>query len=311
MTKSFRYLAPWLIPALFLLSSGSSLAVPEQMEIAITVDDLPSHGALPSQTTRTDVALSMIHSLKAKGVPSVYGFMNARRLNTDPETAEVLKLWVDAGFLLGNHTYAHIDLHQSAAQVFAKDITANEPALESFMGSRDWHWFRYPFLHEGDTLEKRRTVRTYLHEHGYRVAQVTLDFQDYAWNDPYARCVAAGDLKAIAWLTASYLSSAADCVSLGQKMANLLYGRDIKHVLLLHIGAFDSVMLPALLDHLTQQGVHFASLTDAERDSAYQSDPDMPLSHGATMLDQLMQAKHMEYPPHTERPLEKLNSICQ
>jgi len=30
------------------------------------------------------------------------------------------------------------------------------------MVGQDWHWFRYPFLWEGDTLEKRHAVRAYL-----------------------------------------------------------------------------------------------------------------------------------------------------
>lgn len=309
--KPVRYFARWLIPALVLCFPGSSVAVPEHIEMAITVDDLPSPGALPSGTTRADVARSMIHTLQAAGVPRVYGFMNARRLADDPETADVLKLWVQAGFPLGNHTYAHMDLNKSDAAAFQKDIAANEPSLELFMGSRDWHWFRYPFLHEGDTLEKRRSVRTYLHEHGYKVAQVTLDFQDYAWSDPYARCVAIGDTNAIAWLKASYLGTAAEYVSLGQKLAYMLYGRDIKHVLLLHMGAFDSVMLSAFLDQLARQGAQFVSLEVAEEDPAFQRDSDGPLVHGGTMLDRLIQEHHMPYPPHTEKPLEKLNSICR
>jgi hypothetical protein len=57
-------------------------------------------------------------------------------------------------------------------------------------------------LWEGDTLEKRRAVRAYLKEHGYRVAQVSLDFEDYAWNDAYSRCSAKGDEAAISWLQA-------------------------------------------------------------------------------------------------------------
>ena len=44
----------------------------------------------------------------------------------------------------------------------------------------DWHWFRYPYLHEGDTLEKRHAVIKYLQEYNYKVAEVTLDFEDYA-----------------------------------------------------------------------------------------------------------------------------------
>jgi peptidoglycan-N-acetylglucosamine deacetylase len=35
----------------------------------------------------------------------------------------------------------------------------NEPLLKSLMGKGDWHWFRYPFLHEGETVEKRRAER--------------------------------------------------------------------------------------------------------------------------------------------------------
>ena len=131
----------------------------------------------------------------------------------------------------------------------------NEGTLEGFMGGRDWHWFRYPYLNEGDTLEKRHEVRKYLRERGYKVAQVTIDFQDWAWDDPYARCMDKHDSQAVEWLKSSYLSMAAEYVSLGQKMAVMLFGRDIRHVLLLHIGAFDSVMLPSLLDSLAEAGI--------------------------------------------------------
>lgn len=32
---------------------------------------------------------------------------------------------------------------------------------------------RYPYLAEGDTLEKRNTIRSYLFKNGYRIAEVT------------------------------------------------------------------------------------------------------------------------------------------
>ncbi len=169
----------------------------------------------------------------------------------------MLKLWADAGFPLGNHGYSHMDLSKNGAEDFTKDVAANEATLQSLMGARDWHWFRYPYLHEGDTQEKRAAVRKYLQEHGYRVAQVTLDFEDYAWNNPYARCVAKQDTESIAWLKSSYLSTASDYISLGQKLSNQLYGRDIKYVLLLHIGAFDSVMLPGLAGFVEQAWISF------------------------------------------------------
>jgi hypothetical protein len=188
---------------------------------------------------------------------------------------------------------------------------ANEPVLQALMGSRDWHWLRYPFLHEGDTLEKRRAIRKYLADHGYRIAQVTLDFGDYAWNNPYARCVAKQDAQAIEWLKSSYLQTAKDDIALDRKLSVMLFGRDIQYVLLMHIGALDSIMLPDLLDLFKKEGFDFVSLEEAEKDPAYQSDPDEALLHGGTFLEQLTEARGLRYPPHADRPMDKLDAICK
>jgi peptidoglycan-N-acetylglucosamine deacetylase len=302
----------WLYLGLLVASlPGLAVAQNPPQYVAITVDDLPQHGDLPPGMTRSDIAASMIATFKAKGVPEVYGFMNAKRIGDDPDRSASLKLWVDAGLPLGSHTFSHLDLTTHSAEEFESEIVANEPFLQSLMGTRDWRWFRYPYLHEGDTLEKRRAVRKYLQEHNYKIAEVTLDFEDYAWNNPYARCVAKQDNEAIAWLKSSYLSTAAEYISLGQKMATQVYGRDIKHVLLLHTGAFDSVMLPELLDLLTKQGFHFVTLAEAQKDPAYLRDPDAPFKDGGTLLDELMESQHFKFPPHAEKPMEKLNSICR
>jgi len=71
------------------------------------------------------------------------------------------------------------------------------------MGDQDWHWFRFPCLHEGDTPEKRLAVTRFLADQGYRVAEVTMSFDDWAYNDPYARCLAKNDLAAIEWMKQS------------------------------------------------------------------------------------------------------------
>jgi peptidoglycan/xylan/chitin deacetylase (PgdA/CDA1 family) len=296
---------------LFAACLVSVAAGQQRAELAITVDDLPTHGDLPSTTTRSEIARRMVETFKAKGVPGVYGFVNAKNVGSDAEKAGVLKMWADSGFALGSHTDSHIDLNASSVQEFEDEIVANESMLQGLMGVRDWHWFRYPFLHEGDTLEKRRAIRKYLSDHGYKVAQVTLDFGDYAWNNPYARCVAKQDSQAIAWLKTSYLSTAKDDVALDRKLSAMLFGRDIKYVLLLHIGALDSIMLPDLLDQFKKQGFGFVSLEEAEKDPAYQSDPDAALKFGGTLLEQLTEAKHLQYPPHAERPMDKLDAICR
>lgn len=260
---------------------------------------------------RTEIAKKMIEVFKAKGVPGVYGFVNAKNIGGDAEKAGVLKIWADSGFALGNHTFSHIDLNTASVQEFEDQIVANESVLQSLMGARDWHWFRYPFLHEGETLEKRRAVRKYLSDHGYKVAQVMVDFADYAWNNPYARCVAKQNAQAIEWLKSSYLGTAANDIALDRKLSVMLFGRDIKYVLLLHIGALDSVILPDLLDLFKKQGFDFVSLEEAEKDPAYQTDPDAALPYGGTLLEQLTEAKRLKYPPHAERPMDKLDALCR
>src|ERR1700704_5707296 len=199
-------------------------------EVAVTVDALPSHGALPPGMTRSDIARSILKALKDAHVPKVYGFVNAKKLELHPEDIEVLKLWRNAGFPLGNHTYAHLSLNASTADEFDRNVEANEPELKLLMGRQDWHWFRYPFLWEGDTLEKRHAVRQYLKAHNYHVAQVTLDFEDYLWNGPYARCVEKNDAASIEWLKSSYMATATEYMALDRQMAKLVYGRDIRHV---------------------------------------------------------------------------------
>jgi peptidoglycan/xylan/chitin deacetylase (PgdA/CDA1 family) len=279
-------------------------------QLAITFDDLPSHGSLPPGMTRADVAKSILKALKDARAPKVYGFVNAKKLEEHPEDIEVLKLWRSAGFPLGNHTYAHLSLNDRTVEEFDRNIAANEPVLKSLMGRGDWHWFRYPFLWEGDTLEKRHAVRQYLHDHKYHVAQVTLDFEDYLWNAPYARCAQNSDAASIEWLKSSYMNTAAQYIALDRQMAKLVYGREIRHVLVVHLGGFETVMLPQLLAFLKEQGFTFVTLPEAEKDSAYKSDPDVPLKDGGTLLDQMMEAKHITFPPNS-KPYAQLDALCK
>src|SRR5258708_21550017 len=107
-------------------------------QVALTVDDLPAHGALPPGMTRADVAKIILKELKDAHTPKVYGFINARKLEEHPEDMEVLKLWRRAGFPLGNHTYAHLSLNDSSVEQFDQNVAADESTLKSLMGRQDW-----------------------------------------------------------------------------------------------------------------------------------------------------------------------------
>jgi peptidoglycan/xylan/chitin deacetylase (PgdA/CDA1 family) len=295
--------------SLALLYMGASHVLGQ--EVAITIDDLPNHAPMPAGVTRVDVAKKMLAALADAKLTGVYGFVNAGKLETHPDEIEVLKLWREAGQPLGNHSYTHINFSDNPVPAFEENIEKDEPLLKQLMEGQDWHWFRYPYLHEGDTLEKRHAVRAYLKEHSYRIAQVTMDFEDYLWNGPYARCMDRKDEKSIAWLKESYLKTAREYLTVDQEMSRQIFGRNIKHVLLMHIGAFDAVMLPDLLAQMKKDGFKFISLEEAESDPAYQSDPDVGLVDGGTLLDQFFDSKKLKYPPHAEKPRAELAAICK
>ena len=287
------------------------LPISQSQEVAITFDDLPAHGPLPAGTTREDVTRKILAAFKEAHVPEVYGFINAGKLQAHPEDLKVLQLWRGAGQPLGNHTLDHMSLNSKPAAQFEENVAKNEPTLQELMGSKDWRWFRYPYLDEGDTLEKRHAIRAYLKDHHYRIAQVTLDFEDYAWNGPYARCSEKKDEKAIAWLKESYLNTATEYMKLGRQLAQQLFDRDIKHVLLMHIGAFDAQMLPQLLAQMEQQGFKFITLEEAQKDPVYDIDPDVVMKEGTILQEQIMEARHLQLPPHAEKPMKQLQELCK
>jgi peptidoglycan/xylan/chitin deacetylase (PgdA/CDA1 family) len=279
--------------------------------VAITFDDLPAHGDLPPGTTRADVAKNILAVLKAHHVKQAYGFVNASKLETVPEDKEVLNLWVAAGYPLGNHGYTHMDVAAHSAEEFEADIAGNEAVLKTFMPSGDWHWFRYPFLREGETPEKYHAVHAYLQQRGYRVAQVTLDIGDWAWQGPYARCMAKKDTESVKWLKESYLDIANEDINLSQKVAHLLLGHDVPHVLLLHVGAFNAVMLPQLLNLLKKKHFRIESLEKVESDPVYKITPEPLTNWEGGLLDQILASRNLDLPPHKQRPMQKLSEICQ
>jgi peptidoglycan/xylan/chitin deacetylase (PgdA/CDA1 family) len=260
--------------------------------------------------TRLEIAQSILKTLKREKLPPVYGFINGGRGEEDPTSLSVLQTWRRAGQPLGNHTWAHLDLNKESPEEFEAEVLRNEPMLRKLMGKGDWHWLRYPFLHEGDTFEKRRAVRAWLSAYGYKIAEVSMDFEDYLWNEPYARCAAKHDEPSIQKLHDSYLAVADQYYAVFRELAQLVYARDVKYVLLMHVGAFDARMLPELLALYRAKGVQFVSLQDALSDPVYREDPDIGEPAGGAFLELMMQKKQIKFPPNS-KPYKELEAMCR
>jgi peptidoglycan/xylan/chitin deacetylase (PgdA/CDA1 family) len=297
--------------SVFAIQAQIPSAAHSPLQVAITFDDLPAHGQRPVDESRLQIAQSILATLKEQKLPPVYGFVNGSRVEEDARTLAVLQAWRAAGEPLGSHTYSHPDFDAMTPQAFEADIAKNEALLQQLAGASDWHWLRYPYLREGDTLAKRQEVQAYLKLHGYKVAEVSIDFEDYLWNNPYARCVAKHDDAAIVTLEKSYLETADQYITVFRDMTRRLYGREIPYVLLLHIGAFDAKMLPQLLQLFRDRGFTFITLEEAERDPVYDVFGSKSFEVGGGALQEMDAAtRKLKFLPN-HKPYKELEATCR
>ena len=278
-----------------------------QPEIAITIDDLPVHAPFPPGVTPNEVNDQMIAALKAAGVPAI-GFVNGVGVEQHPETIQALRDWRSAGFVLGNHTWSHPFLSKLSLAEWEDELTKNEPLLAPLDGNTDWRWFRYPFLDEGKDEAQNIAARQILAKHGYRIADVTIGWGDWAFTPAWARCNAAHDAAAISQLERMYLDAAKQNISITRESAHLLYGRDIPYVLLMHVSAMSARMMPRVIQLYRDAGFHFVSIEQAESDPVYRSDIDLSLP--PRIPDgKLAQEKGVKLPQSPDLQ-PKLNAMC-
>jgi peptidoglycan-N-acetylglucosamine deacetylase len=281
---------------------------------AVTVDDLPEHGDDIPGVSRARIADDVMQALQRNGAATVYGFANGAFLTDSPGEIKILKRWLANGNLLGNHTYDHLDLDKVAVADYVANIEKEDALLKTLTPStQSRRVFRFPFLAEGNTQQKRNAIREYLAKNGYRVAEVTVDYDDWAWTDAYARCLQHHDTAKIAWLKQHVLDSAQRHLVGSDQLAKRLFGRGIDQILLVHVGEFDAITLDLILNNWRQQGVQFIALDKALSDPVYQIDPNLVSEGGRTFLEQIAESRKIDIDPLVvdTYSVAKLNALCQ
>ena len=242
----------------------------DRFDVAVTVDDLPYHGALPPGATRLGVARSYLATLKAHGVGQAYGFVNAAKLAQDPQGEAVLDAWRAAGHPLANHGFTHLNLDRAASlEAFQQDVILGEAAVAARMQGLDWRFFRFPNLSTGATRERHDGAAAFLAGRGYRIAHVTLSFDDWAHSEAYARCMAKGHQAAVALMEAEFLRGVDERIGRMKATSKIVYGRMIPQVLLAHLGPWSQRTLPAVMARLDAAGARYVTLEAAQADPAY------------------------------------------
>jgi len=250
-------------------------AQPPAKEIAITIDDLPLNGPrfdLARLQTRTARLLSEI---RGQHVP-VVGFVNESLLYVPNETdarIALLEQWAAAGVELGNHTFAHVGFKDTPLSEYEDDFVRGETITRSVLLRRGEkpEYFRHPFLQMGATRELEESFEKFIAARGYRIAPVTIDILDWMFRVAYANGRARNDTVLMQKVAGEYLKFAAVKIDYCESVARELFGRPIKHILLLHANELNADNLGQLVKLLTERGYRFITLKEALTDPVYQA----------------------------------------
>jgi peptidoglycan/xylan/chitin deacetylase (PgdA/CDA1 family) len=240
--------------------------------IALTFDDLPGVPA-SSLNDLQDWNRGFVAALGEAHAPAI-GFVNEARIQVDGERdarAALLRLWLDAGLDLGNHTEAHLGLTDTPLAEYEDGVLRGEVVLRSMLEplGRRPVFFRHPFTQTGPTAEIKDAFERFLRAHGYRIAPFTIEAADFMYAGLYEDATVAGDAAAARRLEDGYLAHNDAMLDFFERLARDEFGRDIPQVLLAHVNRLNAALLPRLLARLHGRGYRFVTLEEALRDPAY------------------------------------------
>jgi peptidoglycan/xylan/chitin deacetylase (PgdA/CDA1 family) len=254
--------------------------------VAITFDDGPDFvSGGTNAVAENDAILAALAGAKVKSVLFVAG----KRVDS-PAGLAAVAAWGKAGHIVANHSYSHHNL--SAAKVtvedFEADVLRNEELLRKLPGFA--RLFRFPFLKEGDTAEKRDAFRAFLRLHHYRSGRPTIDASDWYYDERFRAWRAAHPGADPSPFRDAYVAHLWDRARYYDALAQKAVGRSVKHTLILHTNAVNAAFLPDVIRMFRDRGWKVIDAARAFRDPVFDAQPDV-LPAGESLVWSLAKAK--------------------
>jgi peptidoglycan/xylan/chitin deacetylase (PgdA/CDA1 family) len=271
---------------LFILTALGATAQPRQ--ICVTVDDLPT---VPyGEGNEEEITRKLVAHFTKHRIPAI-GFVNEGKLyesgKLKAERVALLRQWLDKGYELGNHTYAHTDYHLATFADFTNDVQKGAqvtPPLSKKAGLA-WRYFRHPYLHIGQSQARYDSLASFLTAQGYTEAPVTIDNTDYLFAKAYSNAHKKGDTVQMARIGADYVTYMEAKLRFYEQSASRLFDRSIPQILLIHASLLNADYLDELARMYIRNGYSFIDLPTALRDKAYQENITRFGSYGISWID--------------------------
>lgn len=243
----------------------------QAQSVAFSFDDGPHLSATPrlSPQQRNAALLAALAKHKVKAALFVTAGNGADR----PEGNKLARAWGEAGHDIGNHTMTHPDLASAEVTLaqYQKDILECDAIISSMPGYK--RWFRFPYLREGDTAEKRDGMRSFLAEQRLRNAYVTLDTSDWRLDDKLTEMLAKDSKADLTLLKQTYLAHIRQRALAYSKLSHQLQGRDISQMILLHHNLINALWLDDIIAQFKDMGWTIIKPEAAFKDPVYSFQP--------------------------------------
>lgn len=260
---------------ILLLAFPAFVSAQVNRKICISVDDLPLvKYRVDAAGHEWQITNGILAAFEEHEVPGI-GYVNAGKLfpqgKLDSSRIQYLQKWLDEGFELGNHTYAHKNYHRVSSEEFFKDILDGEKVVKQLVeeSGGSYRFFRHPYLRSGMDSTETAKLKSFLQDHGYQEAFVTVDDDDYLFALAYARAFRKGNEEQMTRIGNSYLEYMVAKLKYFEEASVALFGRNINHTLLIHANFLNATYLSELLSRYQALGYSFISQEEAISDPAY------------------------------------------
>ncbi len=239
--------------------------------VAFTFDDGPQMKDTPLLSPQQRNA-AMLAALARHGVKAAL-FVTVRNGAHMPEGRLLARAWGEAGHAIGNHTMTHPDLNSEAVTLaqYQQEILDCDAVIKTMPGYRKW--YRYTYLREGKTPEKRDGMRKFLAEQGYRNAYVSLDTSDWRFDQFLTETLAKNPKADVAPIKRSYLAHLKQRAIAYRALSQQVQGRDIAQVLLLHHNLVNALWLDDVITQFKDMGWSITTPDAAFQDPVYALQP--------------------------------------
>ncbi|KQV29319.1 hypothetical protein ASC97_23575 [Rhizobium sp. Root1203] len=255
--------------------------------VAITFDDLPYvHASEPGAEDAPDRAVAANHAILAAlaryRVPAT-GFVVEQRVRALGLTGrDLLQPWNKGVLELGNHSFSHADSNTLDADAIRREIVGGEATIRPMAeaAGRALPFFRFPFNHVGDTIEKRRVIEALLTERSYRLAASTIDTSDYIFDQAYEHAFTRKDKAMRKRVEDAYVAYSRRQIAYYAELNRNVIGYEPPAIMLLHLNRLNAATMTRLLKLFREAGYRFVSLAEAQSDPAYAQSPRMATQFG-------------------------------